>query len=526
MSRGWIQWLLALLVSSLFSSCGVLGPSSEQARAPGTGAGSTQPTSLELFTNPLASEAPPPPSDWFWTAAVKDALNVDIKVSFVADTSQYNPKLQARAAANDLPDLFQTNATQMAQLVNQGLVGDWGPYLEMMPNYVRDHDVKALAPAGTFAGKQYGLVSKATFPYKTITVVRKDWLDRLGLAVPKTLDEFMTVMKAFRGQDPNGTGLRDTYGYSANIASDGSLSHFDPIFGAFDALGPGTSSPGWRIESGSLVPIITSPQRREALQFISRMEQSGVLDPDWKAQKEENFRLKWKGGKIGLFSEDWCATLCPQNYAGFAQANPKGVLQIIDPPLGPNGKSGAGTDNKAGQMYGMSKRAVDAGKGEAIARLMDWIDGPGYVLSAYGREGESYTRDASGAILQILEPPAVPFRQLAGWAYKGTDEELRSRYSGTTVQGDASTLDVFTDVLQRAAKLPKTDITPFAPLPPVPAERSADYTRTTNEGAFQFATGQRPFSEWDNYVQSVHAAGLDDWIAAAQQRGTEVGILK
>jgi putative aldouronate transport system substrate-binding protein len=520
MAKCSIQWLLPLVGLSLLSACGVLGPSSDQARAPGSGTGSGQAISLELFTNPLASEAPPPPSDWFWTAAVRESLNIDVKVNFVAETSQYNPKLQARAAANDLPDLFQTNATQMAQLVNQGLVGDWGPYLEMMPNYVRDHDVKALAPVGTFGSKQYGLVSKATFPYKTITVIRKDWLDRLGLAVPRTLDEFLAVMKAFRDQDPNGTGLRDTYGYSANLASDGALAHFDPILGAFDALGT------WRIQNGSLVPVITSPERRAALEFINRMEQAGVLDPDWKAQKEENFRLKWKGGKIGIFSEDWCATLCPQNYAGFAQANPKGVLQIIDPPLGPSGKSGAGTENKAGQMYGMSKRAVDAGKGEAIARLMDWIDGPGYMLTAYGREGESYTRDASGAIMQILEPRAVPFRQLAGWAYKGTDEEFRSRYSGTTVQGDGSTLDVFTDVLQRAAKLPKIDITPFAPLPPVPAERSADYTRTANEGAFQLASGQRPLSEWDNYVQSVRAAGLDEWVTAAQQRGTEVGLLK
>ena len=516
MARQWIRWPLALMVVPvLLSSCNVVGPSPEQARS-----GPGQPVSLELFTTPLASEAPPPPPDWFWIAAVKDALNIDVKVSFVTETSQYNPKLQARAGANDLPDLFTTNPTTMAQLVNQGLVGDWGPYLEMMPSYVRDHDVKALAAVGTFAGKQYGLVSKATFPYKTITVIRKDWLDRLGLAVPRTLDEFLSVMQAFRQQDPNGTGLHDTYGYSANIASDGGLNHFDPIFGAFDALG------SWRIQEGRLVPVVTSPERRDALQFINRMEQAGVLDPDWKAQKEENFRLKWKSGKIGIFSEDWCATLCPQNYAGFAQANPKGVLQIIDPPLGPNGKSGAGTDNRSGTMYGMSKRAVDGGKGEAIARLMEWIDGPGYVLTAYGREGESYTRDSSGAIMQILEPRAVPFRQLAGWAYKGTDEELRSRYSGTTVQGDGSTLDIFTEVLQRAAKLPKTDITPFAPLPPVPAERSADYTRIANEGAFQFATGQRPFSEWDTYVQAVRAAGLDEWVAAAQVRATEVGLLK
>lgn len=512
-----------MFVLLALTACTTVAPNAQQ---PPSTSGAGQTISIELFTNPLASEAPPPPDDWFWTAAVKEALNIDVKLSFVSDTSQYNPKLQARAAANDLPDLFQTNATQMAQLVDQGLAGDWDPYLESMPNYVRDHDVKALATIGTFAGKQYGLVSKATFPYKTITVVRKDWLDKLGLTTPKTLDEFLTVMKAFREQDPSGTGLHDTYGYSASIASDGGLNHFDPIFGAFDALGPSGTSPGWFLRDGKLAPIIISPQRRAGLEFISRMEQAGVIDPDWKAQKDENFRLKWKGGKIGLFSDDWCATLCPQNYAGFAQANPKGVLQIIDSPLGPDGKQSAGTYSRAGQMYGLSRRAAEAGKGQAIARLLDWIDGPGYLLTAYGREGESYTRDASGAIQQILEPKAVPFRQLAGWAYKGSDEEFRSRYSGTTVQGDGSKLDVFTDVLQRAARLPKTDITQFAPLPPVPAARSADYTRTANEGAFQFASGQRPASEWDTYVQAVRAAGLDDWVAAAQQRATEVGIGK
>jgi putative aldouronate transport system substrate-binding protein len=125
-----------------------------------------------------------------------------------------------------------------------------------------------------------------------------------------------------------------------------------------------------------------------------------------------------------------------------------------------------------------------------------------------------------------LTPPVVPFRQLAGWAYKGTDDEYRSRYTGTTLQGDGTTLDVFTDVLQRAAKLPKTDITAFAPLPPPPAERSADYTRTVNEGAFQFATGQRPIADWDAYVQATRAAGLDDWVVAATKRATEVGLLK
>jgi hypothetical protein len=39
-------------------------------------------------------------------------------------------------------------------------------------------------------------------------------------------------------------------------------------------------------------------------------------------------------------------------------------------------------------------------------------------------------------------------------------------------------------------------------------------------------TGQRPLSEWDAYVQSMKAAGLDEWQAQAEARAKEAGLLK
>ena len=40
----------------------------------------------------------------------------------------------------------------------------------------------------------------------------KDWLDKLGLEQPKTIDDFYNVPKAFKEQDPDGNGANDTYG--------------------------------------------------------------------------------------------------------------------------------------------------------------------------------------------------------------------------------------------------------------------------------------------------------------------------
>ncbi|GHU01952.1 hypothetical protein FACS1894147_02820 [Spirochaetia bacterium] len=39
--------------------------------------------------------------------------------------------------------------------------------------------------------------------------IRKDWLDKLGLPIPKTLDEFYNALLAFQTKDVNGNGLKD-----------------------------------------------------------------------------------------------------------------------------------------------------------------------------------------------------------------------------------------------------------------------------------------------------------------------------
>jgi ABC-type glycerol-3-phosphate transport system substrate-binding protein len=44
-------------------------------------------------------------------------------------------------------------------------------------------------------------------------IYREDWLNKLGLKIPATIDEFTEVMKAFTEEDPDGNGENDTYGY-------------------------------------------------------------------------------------------------------------------------------------------------------------------------------------------------------------------------------------------------------------------------------------------------------------------------
>ena len=475
--------------------------------------------SITIFTNVQSPEVGPPEGDWFWKNAVLEELNIEVDVQFQTQTSEYQSTLLTKGGANDLPDLFQMDLNSATVLAGQGLLADWNPYLEFMPTYVEQNGVAELVDVGTRDGAMIALATKNANPFKTIIPIRQDWLDALGLEQPTTTDEFLAVMTAFTEQDPDGNGQADTYGWSGAVNSQGQITGFEPIFGAFGALGE------WTVQDNQLVSMATTDARRQALDFITQMNAAGVVDPDWTSQTAEDFRAKWKAGRIGMFSEDWCATLCVQGYGEFVAANPDGMLTIIDPPIGPGGLSSMNVYSDLGDIYGMSQRAGDDGKGEAIARLLEWINGAGYERSAFGLEDENFTRGADGSIAQINTPESIQNIQIRGWAYRGDEAEWLIRYGAVQDYDNGQTIDVYNDVLLRAAELPRTDTTPYASLPPVPAEISADYRRTLTEGEFAFASGQRSTEEWDAHKEALNAVGLQTWVDAATERAREIGLI-
>jgi len=70
----------------------------------------------------------------------------------------------------------------------------------------------------TADGKIYTLPSKTTRSdytnYDHYLNINKVWLENLGLEIPKTADEFLNVMRAFRDDDPNGNNQSDEIPYA------------------------------------------------------------------------------------------------------------------------------------------------------------------------------------------------------------------------------------------------------------------------------------------------------------------------
>ena len=485
-------------------------------------------TDLTVWLPAGSPEAGPPPADWEVYKIIRDKLNINLKLVVAPIGAEGETKLGALAAANDLPDLFEMrNRNQFFQLAGQGLLGNVKPIVKFMPQRnlerYKNADLNLLATVG---GTMFGLQEAQLLYKRTSLLIRQDWLDKLGLKPPTTLVEFMNVAKAFTEKDPDGNGKNDTYGLGIN--SDWTPGGFDIVYGAYGVVG------NWNLGSAANFKLnAREANYRKATEFVNGLIDAKVVDPDWPTLKTSDFRNRWKQGKYGIFAEDFCAAMCSFNYAPFDTSNPTGVLKTLLPPVGPDGKSSSGTFAAAGTLLTASKKAIDAGKGQAIARFLEWANaGEGYFLLAFGKRGLNYNLDRNGIVTAAGIEPAnlyntasfAKFTQMRNIALNGRPRELAARYPiFKTINGRTiAPMDTY----RTSFATPHTNI--ISTFLIKPASNQADLDRYINENRIQFQLGQKPINDstWDQFVGGLNNLRANEYEATAKQTLLAAGFLK
>jgi len=545
--RRWIALpLVGLMLAVILAACGdstTTAPSTgttagaAAGTTPGAASNSGAPVDLVVWLDPASSESGPPPDDWIGYKTIKEKLNINLKFTMTPVGPDGTTKLNALAASNSLPDLFQLsvgNRNLLFQYVKQGLLAPVDTLLPMMPERTAarysDENLKKL---DTVNGKLYGLQDTAKPGlFKRFGVfIRQDWLDKLGLKAPTTLDEFMTVAKAFTEKDPDGDGKNDTYGFGSYVDGGFGLGgEFDPFFGAFGLPGAWDFS-----DPSNLSATITNPNYRKAVEFVAQLQQAKVIDPDWPTMKNDDFRARWKQGKYGIVVEDFCALSCGSNYSAFDTSNPNGVLVPIAPPKGPDGKSAVGTFTAgSGTNLVVSKKAQDAGKFDAIAKLLNWAQSDeGYYMLGFGVKGVNYNQDASGNFTKdgITADNAWDSKQsqrilqLKWLAYRGTDPELQARYGPykTKAGRDMNPAGVYYKATNSS---PYVDATAASIIPP--AANAADLTRYVSENLVQFGLGQKPVNDstWKAFTDGLNGLNFSQYVESSKQALKTAGFIK
>lgn len=325
---------------------------------------------------------------------------IDFKVTHIGGDEYFN-KLNALAAINDLPDYFSIDMTNLKNFADQKIIMPLEDEISKLPvasKMFREADIKAL----TYNGHLYALPvaylpGPINGPNTTGLIIRQDWLDKLGLKMPTTIDEFEKVLDAFTNQDPDGNGKKDTFAYIGT-----STTEFDNIFGAYGAL------PAFWMDDGHGKAILGTqkPGTLEALKKLASWYGKGYIDPDIFNTDGSLADQKLANSNGGIY-EGSAFSLDPANpeHAALLKVTPTAKLSPIPPLKGPNGDFGS---YEASPGYA-NINAVRAGM-KHVDKLMQFLNwctdsGPngGMYLLSVGIEGDTFDLIDNGKKIKMLK---------------------------------------------------------------------------------------------------------------------------
>ena len=109
-------------------------------------------------------------------------------------------------------------------------------------------------------------------------IVRKDFLDKVGLPVPVTIDDWYTTLKAFKEKDPNGNGKADDIPLTLFLYTTG---QFDIFKGASAFIGAWNTTYNFYQENGTVKYGPLDSQFKDFLATMAKWYKEGLIDPDF-----------------------------------------------------------------------------------------------------------------------------------------------------------------------------------------------------------------------------------------------------
>jgi putative aldouronate transport system substrate-binding protein len=254
-----------------------------------------------------------PAHDNAWTNWVKEKVKKDlnIEVTFIPvgrwseDTDIVN-----MMASSSAPDLCYTyNTGMIASFRDQGGILDLAPYIDkFLPDMkkllgadpaVQGQDLiyRDKDPA---TGKIYSVPSYVVnLPQRNI-FIRKDWLDKLGLPLPKTTREFHDALVAFRDRDPGNVGRNRVVPFAQGSDVRWGLAPF--VYAYFDY---GMSEKDFWISSFTDRPIMI-PGYKEGVRLMNQWYNEGLIYKDFPLMTvADDGNNLLKSGIAGAFAGNW-----------------------------------------------------------------------------------------------------------------------------------------------------------------------------------------------------------------------------
>jgi putative aldouronate transport system substrate-binding protein len=446
-------------------------------------------------------------------------LGVDIDWIFPTEGTPSNQAFNLMLADDTLPDIIAYGGimTQADQLIDEGVLLDLSPYLEKYaPHYWKylNENPALDRAAKSDSGKYFGfLFFREDWGWNDTymgPMIRKDWLDKCGLPVPETIEDWDKILRAFKKE------YGATFAIPANRFSGGI---FAGAFGAY-----GFEFGLYVDQNGKIQCTNVSPEYKNLLAKLNEWWREGLIDPDLPASSDATVRTAALNGKIGAAYS--AMSQLTQWRQDAAKANNGANWIATKYPRGNDG-----TLSSVFGGYGIIgfPAAVSAGVSperlERVLRTLDYGYSPeGILYWNFGTKGVSWDYDTEGKV--VFLPLVTDDPDGLGVA--------SGKYSGAVGYGTC----VQTTRLIHIRNVPEAveandiwyysnqDVTASYTIPPGVSYTTEESTRRAelsnvlgtyaNEMRLKFLTGQEPLSGFDTFVNQLNQLGLPELIQVTQ----------
>lgn len=295
-------------------------------------------------------------------------------------------------ASRDYPDMIEYSWANYKggpqNAIDENIIIALNDYLDKAPNFK-----KALTDKNEFSatykkssmtdgGNYYGFTTLNVGNYRIFggPCIRRDWLEELGLPMPETIDDWTTVLRAFKEKKNATAPLTGTIGNLCNS----SVSTFAGAFGVSNRI---------YLEDGKVKFGPVEPGYKEFVTVMNQWYSEGLIDKDLATNKGTLVDAKITGGESGALVSGYLGSALGRYLKQKETEDPSYDLVGTAYPVKNRGDKNKYPLMEQDVMSTRTLAITTACKNPQMA--VEWADywysDEGYKLLNFGIEGESYT---------------------------------------------------------------------------------------------------------------------------------------
>ncbi|WP_026490195.1 hypothetical protein [Butyrivibrio sp. XBB1001] len=446
---------------------------------------------------------------------IEDFCGADLELIWYANDALSEKNSLALTSPSTMPQIMSWGGTVTGDVVS---AAKNGAFVDLN-NYIWDSEKypylsqlsKDVAANLTVGGKLIALPRTRVVGRYGLSY-RQDWAEKLGVELPEnaTPDDVYKMIYAFTYDDPDGNGKNDTIGMEMTSYT-----------GPFDIIqtwfGCGN---GWQEKDGQLVPVWTTDEYFEAVDYIKKLYDDGLMPADFYSRPTDSWSNGCKTGENGVYIDVLDSGKRIWQYFEAEDTLTPSVVNPDEPAkMVLYGAVNGHTLATAGYngFFTLSATTLDTEeKIEAALTVLDRLCSPEMLtITQYGLEGINYQYDADGNIEDLDADTENSDAVALANNYKGLNQLLTFLPSSESSTG---AIPVKSDKFSEAQNNAYAEALQYAEVNPALSylvgsdtysQVGADLDSQVTAARTQYICGSISLDEFKSTLDSIRSQGYD-----------------